>query len=108
MDIEIKAGDMLWLAGSIALLAWSVRKVGRRFLKGDGAPYVRMALRSFGLAMFAGGLWGHWIGFTALMRPERFWTAMIVNMPNLFTFSLWASVAFGLGLAKLYPNRFDR
>jgi hypothetical protein len=31
-----------------------------------------------------------------------------VNMPNLFTFSLWASVAFGLGLAKLYPNRFDR
>jgi len=108
MDIEIKGVDMLWLAGSIVLLAWSVRKVGRRFLKGDDAPYVRMALRGFGLAMFAFGLWAHWIMFTALMRPERFWTAMIVNMPNLFTFSLWASVAFGLGLAKLYPNRFDR
>lgn len=108
MDIGIEAVDMLWLAGSSALLAWSVRKVGRRFLKGDDAPYVRMALRGFGLAMFAFGLWAHWIMFTALMRPAQFWTAMIVNMPNLFTFSLWASVAFGLGLAKLYPNRFDR
>lgn len=36
--------------------------------------------------MFLFGLWAHWIMFTALMPPEDFWTAMIVNMPNLFTF----------------------
>lgn len=99
---------MIWLAGSLAFLAWSVRIVGRRFLQGEDAPYIRMSLRGFGLAMFLVGTWVHWKMFTALMPPERFWTAMIVNIPNLFTFSLWAGVGFGLGLAGLYPNRFDR
>lgn len=99
--------ELSWFIGSLALLAWSFRTVNRRFLTGSKAPYVRMSLRGFGLGVFLFGLWAHWIMFTALMPPESFWTAMIVNMPNLFTFSLWAGVGFGLGLANLHPNRFD-
>jgi len=100
--VKIQPVDLLWLAGSVVMLAWSIRKVNRRFLEGDDSSYIRMSLCGFGLAMFVGGLWAHWMIFSELMPAERFWTAMIVNMPNLFTFCLWGSVAFGWGIARIY------
>ena len=103
--MKIQTIDAVWFVVSGVLLIWSVRLINRRYLKSEQFADVRSALRGFGTIMFIGGLAGHWMAFSDLVRPDRFWVAMIVNMPNLFTFSLWAGVVFGLGIKNIYSGR---
>lgn len=96
--------DLVWISGSLTVLYASVRVVRRRLLTGKSARYVSWGLRVFGSAFLAIGMIISWIMFASLFPREGFWTAIFLNVPIVFTVSLWAGALGGLFMEMIYPN----
>lgn len=96
--------NAVWFLSSLALLWRSIAFVRRRFLRGSIAPYVRFGIRVFGTAAFLFVTITFWILFDGYFSGDKLWTAILVNIPNVFTASLWAGIAFGWGVSLLRPG----